>query len=309
MKVYVIVVTYNGKKWIQKCLDSLYTSEIQPEIIVVDNASDDGTETLIKEDFPKVILIELKENIGFGRANNVGLSQALKNQCDYVFLMNQDVQVFPQTIGRLLEVSRNNENYGIISPVHLDGLGRKLDQSFIYYLKKSNKNKLLSDLLIRNDLEELYDFEMINAAAWLLPVKTLKVVGGFNPMFFLYGEDDNYCQRVLYHGLKIGVVPNSFILHDSENNNLIQPAKGSSKYYQKFLTNIKVQYGNINKEVFYNLSGLKNYYYIKAFKSLIKLQLKDFQINRTKGKLVGELDFKKDIAEGRKKKSCFLNSE
>ena len=90
MKVFVIIVTYKGKRWYDRCFGSLRQSTIPLQTIVVDNASNDGTVDYIRENYPEIYLIESKENLGFGKGNNLGLRYALDHGCDYVFLLNQD---------------------------------------------------------------------------------------------------------------------------------------------------------------------------------------------------------------------------
>lgn len=306
MKVFAIIVTYNGIPWIERCLKSLLKTDIDLEVIVVDNASSDSTPQLIEEKFHAVRLLKQEKNLGFGRANNIGLSLALKENADYAFLLNQDAFVQPETLRNLVEVAEENKEYGVISPVHLDSEGTNLDKSFLYYIKNPGNNQFLSDFILNKEKKDIYDLKMINAAAWLLPSKTLKLVGGFHPMFFLYGEDDNYCQRVHYHGLKIGVTPNTFIIHDSKNNNHPEFEAGTQKYYDKFLNRIKIEYANINTENYLRLSGLRFFYLKQTVRSIIELNWKEAKINLERRRLIRPLDFRNDVIEGRKKKSNYL---
>ena len=94
INVKIIIVTYNGMQWLARCLSSC----IGYDVIVVDNASTDKTITFIKENFPDVKLIKQNSNLGFGQANNIGLSIALKEDVDYIFLLNQDAYLQPETI-------------------------------------------------------------------------------------------------------------------------------------------------------------------------------------------------------------------
>lgn len=98
MRIAVVILTYNPKKWLHKCLISLEQSTIDLNVIVVDNKSTDGTNHIIKNDFPDVTLVEAKENQGFGKGNNVGIKIAINIGADYVFLLNQDAWIEPDTI-------------------------------------------------------------------------------------------------------------------------------------------------------------------------------------------------------------------
>jgi GT2 family glycosyltransferase len=302
-KVYIIIVTYNGLKWISNCLSSTKPYSV----IVIDNNSSDGTPDFIKKNFPEVILFEQKKNLGFGKANNVGMAYALRHEADYVFLLNQDAVALPGTIEKLVRRAEKNKSYGILSPVHLNGTGDFLDDSFLYYLKNQGSNEFLSDLVMNKPKKDIYEFRMINAAAWLLPIRTIKTVGGFHPMFFLYGEDDNYCQRVIFHSLKVGVVTNAFILHDSKNNNAVQPDRGSEKYFEKFRTLLKVKYANVNSEDYKRMKELRSYYYKQAFKNVVSFNIKEGRINFKKARIVSTADFLHDINETKKAHPAFLS--
>ncbi len=215
--VYSIVVTYNGIEWIDKCLNSLINSLYPTQIIVIDNGSSDTTISFIKTNFKQVQLIETGKNLGFGQANNLGIAEAIKNNADYFFLLNQDAWVETDTLTSLINVHTGNPDYGIISPVHLNGAGTALDAYFLEYLVKSDIRGYLTNSLFKNiDDLPVIETSFVNAAGWLLSKKCIKVVGGFDPIFFHYGEDRNYTQRTLYHGLKIAVDPNSRLFHDRE---------------------------------------------------------------------------------------------
>ena len=100
-KVYVIIVWYNGAKWVTRNIQSLLNSNIPVQIICIDNCSTDQTETLLKQ-FPRITYIKAPSNLGFGKANNIGIDLALKQQADYVFLLNQDTWIYPETIENLV---------------------------------------------------------------------------------------------------------------------------------------------------------------------------------------------------------------
>ena len=305
-KVAVIIVTYNGIQLIDRCLKSILASTISCDIIIIDNASKDGTKEFINEKYRRITFIGLKKNIGFGNANNKGLAIALRRKYDYVFLLNQDTEVYKDTIEELIKVSEKNKDYGIISPVHLNAT-KNVDHSFKYYFKNYGSDQMLTDLLLRNNIQEIYSFKMINAAAWLLPLKTLRTVGGFHPMFFLYGEDDNFCQRVLFHGLKIGVSPFAYMIHYSENNNLTQPKRGSEEFFEKFQNQIKVKYADINTDNYKLIPQLKSQYFRRALIFLIKLDFLNFRIHLKKGRIISKMNFKQDVQENRKKKPTYLD--
>lgn len=216
MNVYAIVATYNGEYWIRKCISSLCNSSLLVHIKVVDNSSEDNTIKIIKSQYKDVDLIQLNTNIGFGKANNIGIKKALSEGADYFFLLNQDAWVEENTIEKLVNISKKYQNYGILSPMHLNADYSALDFNFSRYIIPDHCPDLYSDIYL-NKVKDVYPIDFINAAAWMISKSCIEKVGLFDPLFFHYGEDRNYCHRVLYHGFKIGVCPISIIVHDRDN--------------------------------------------------------------------------------------------
>lgn len=307
MKVYAIIVTYNGIKWIEECLKSLTKSSIAIETIIIDNNSSDDTVQFIKQNFEKAILFEQHANLGFGIANNIGISYALNNGADYVFLLNQDVFVEPGTIEKLVDTAKNNPDFGIVSPIHLNGKGDTLDESFQYYISRTSTEEFVSDAVMGNLKKSIYSLEMINAAAWFLPKKTFEIVGGFDPMFFLYGEDDNYCQRILFHNLKIGITPCGTVKHDSDNNFKKEFQIGSDRYFDKFLIGIKVKYANVNTDDYKKINPVKLYFLKQSVLGVLKLNFLQVEINWKKFKMILKLQFKENVIKNRQIDSNYLD--
>ena len=216
MLCYAIVVTYNGSKWVDACFGSLLNSTVPIKILAVDNGSTDDTLALLRGKYPEVEFVELRENLGFGGANNIGIRLAQKAGSDFVFLLNQDAWVEPDTIEKLIDVVKQFPEFGIVSPVHLNGRGDAFDYGFMNYLCENNKKECLVDFYLKakDEFNQIYQLDFINAAAWLLPRKTVETVGGFSPIFFQYGEDQDYVNRCHYFDLKVGFSPHAKIYHD-----------------------------------------------------------------------------------------------
>ena len=201
--IFVVIVTYNGAQWLEKCIQSLEASLYPINILVVDNHSTDTSVSVVKS-FSKVQLIESDVNLGFGKANNIGIRKAIKQGADYVFLLNQDTWIYPDTIQNLVAVAKQNPKYGIVSPMHFSADEVTLDSNFdTYYNRKTNTLSSLVDQV-----------PFVNAAAWMLSSKVIEKVGYFEPLFEHYGEDRNYSDRVRFHGFKTVVVKNAKICHD-----------------------------------------------------------------------------------------------
>ena len=248
MKIIVIIVTYNGKRWYERCFGSLRQSTIPVDVMVIDNASTDGTVEWIKEHHPEVHLVQSPKNIGFGQANNIGMCYALENNYDYVFLLNQDAWLYNNDcIERLVEVAEKPEyaHYYILSALWLYGKGDRLTKGTPIQLaiKSERGNDFVSDLFFSHPLQEVYHTGYIGAAAWLLSRKTLQTIGGFDPLFFHRGEDDNYMQRVHYHGGKIGICPQALVCHDIEERPIDYDME-----HENWQKNLLIDVSNVNDE-------------------------------------------------------------
>lgn len=206
-KVFVVIVTYNGAKWVHKCFDSLRSGSYPVQTIVVDNGSTDATIPMLEADYPEVTLIRSGTNLGFGQANNMAIKQALQQGADYVFLLNQDAWAEKNTIEVLINVMERHPEYGVVSPIHLSGDYSGMDEGFALYYKNSQPAP-------GEPLKDIYPVAFVNAAAWMMSKACLEKAGLFHPVFFHYGEDSNLAQRILHYGFKIGVCPAVTICHD-----------------------------------------------------------------------------------------------
>lgn len=244
-KILIVFVTFNASKYLKESLSDIYSNKF--DIIVIDNSSVDNTTRIIANEYPKIKLVKLKENIGFGQANNLALKYATKHDYDYILLLNQDTMISSETISELVEFSRSHEEYGILSPLHYFDKNN-LQITFSNHIKK---NPILIEDLSKNKFtKNIYDVPFVNAAIWLIKTDCIKNVGGFCPIFFHYGEDDNFCHRVLFHRYKIGIVPSLKAYHFSDNN------------YSHYFKNKPMEHFMI-KEKLRLLNPLKKYNYNK----------------------------------------------
>lgn len=270
MKIFAIVVTYNGKKWYDRCLGSLRDSETPVETIVIDNASSDGTVEYIKARFPDVHLIESEENLGFAKANNIGIRYAIDNNADYVFLLNQDAWIENDTLTALLRTFEENENVGIAAPLQLNGSYSGFDQFFALYTLPHTD--FSSDLYLGKK-KLYYEVQDVNAAAWLLSAKCIKKVGGFDTSLFLhYGEDNNYCQRVAFHGFRIMLSTMCTFCHDREFRMDKENDYREKMIKRNLFHEEKIRLGNINVNI--DIDSMIKSLRFSILKSCIKFSTK-----------------------------------
>lgn len=258
IRILTIIVSYNFEPWINRCLGSLRAS-IQPtDVIVIDNGSNDRTAEILQKNYPEIRLIANHANLGFGKANNIGMQIALEEGYDAVFLLNQDAWIDSKTLGCLAQESLGHPDYAILSPVHLNGNGTELEKGFASYAQVSCRNNLPSE-------NKLTECPFINAAFWFIPSGILKKVGGFSSLFYHYGEDKDYVNRIHFHGYRIGYLPTVFGCHDREFRKI--SLEGFIRAERVYLLS---EYANIN----YSLVQAFAYGVLAGIKKLVTVLLK-----------------------------------
>jgi GT2 family glycosyltransferase len=291
MIVKVIVVTYNGLKWLPKSLASLKNSTINIDVLIIDNNSNDGTQLYVKEHFPGFTLVQSMVNLGFGKANNLGIELAMKANCDYVFLLNQDAYLEPGTIERLINIQKSCPELGVVSPFQYNGDGSDLDYNF-KLLINSQENLLESDLsscIPRLD-GNVYSVRFVMAAMWLISSDCLKRVGMFDTTFSHYGEDNDYLNRARFHKFSVGVADCARGYHDREYRSATARKKLEIQYagMLSILTDINKGYLRVLVVSWYMffkllLNGLKSFNFPIMYANLIlfgSLMTKFFTIMR-----------------------------
>ncbi len=217
-KICVVIVTYNGMRWILKNIESLRGSSVSVHIIVVDNASNDATADSVISAFPDVEVIKLKNNVGFGIGNNIGISKAIELKKEFVFLFNQDAFVSKTAIAEMAEFLEQNQNFDIVSPLHCSPDFFTLDQkTFRNYIQRY-AFQYISDISAGHGAADFYQIKGINAAAWFMRTSVFQKVGGFDPLFHMYGEDDDLIERFCLHQIGFALLPKSRIVHCRESS-------------------------------------------------------------------------------------------
>ena len=251
-KLLTIIVTFNGMKWIDKCIQSVLSSTMQSDIIVIDNASTDETPNFIKQNFPTVHLTCSNKNLGFGAANNIGLQYAIDNNYGYVYLLNQDAWVKKDTFEKIILTQKKHSDYGILSPIQLEANELHFDYNFGSIISQWNKETKACEDFFFGRKNEVMSIPRIMAAHWLISRDCLINVGGFSPAFFHYGEDNNYADRAWKKGFKVGIASNATGIHDREN----RPISEQKKALLNFCTMISnfSSFKFSKKEILWNYS-------------------------------------------------------
>lgn len=226
MEVSIIIVNYNTRDILNQCLGSIYqyTADINFEIILVDNASADGSTEMIKARYPEVILIESKENLGFGRANNLGAKHASGT---YLFLLNSDTIMLENSIKILYNFfeSTNDPNLAVIGCKLLDINKRPhisygnfpsiRQELFEYGLSRIFRKYYLTKLSpsVCDASRQIKEVDYIMGADLFFKKQIFEQVNGFDEDFFLYYEETEICFRLKKKGYRILWVPLTSIIH------------------------------------------------------------------------------------------------
>lgn len=219
MKIGIIIVNYNGKHLLEKNLQSVVDTEYEDfEIIVVDNASVDGSIEYLRKNFPIVKIVESKDNLGFGRGNNLGVKE-YPNFDAYLFL-NNDVSVPKDWLGKLVVTLQEKNDAGAVGPKILyskeklgndrriiNSAGIYVDKHFMPYDRYDKENDNTKCTIVE-------EVDAIMGGAFLIRRDVFEKTGGFNPKMFLYYEDIDLSLRIRDLGYKIYYNGNAEVYHD-----------------------------------------------------------------------------------------------
>jgi hypothetical protein len=253
-KISVIIVNWNTKNYLDKCLHSLKANvgaSLNLEVIVVDNNSSDGSEAMVKEKHPSVKLIENKDNVGFARANNIGIEKA---SGDYILLLNPDTVVKQGSIEKLFQFLQSNQFYGAVGPkiINSDGtiqyecarnFPTVMSELFVMLTlyKRFPNNKLIGRYLMTYwDHEDSRDVACISGACMLVRKKCFGNIDLLDEVFFMYAEDTDLCYRLHDKGYKIRYLAGAEIVHywgkssEQVSTNMSRKSKESMyKFFRK----------------------------------------------------------------------------
>lgn len=281
MDLSIVIVNYNVKHFIEQCLHSVEKAiqNIRAEIFVVDNNSVDGSNAMIKEKFPSVILIENQQNLGFSKANNQALTQAKGRYC---LLLNPDTIVEEDSFVKCIQYMDNHPGVGALGVHMIDGRGKFLPESkrslptpLVSFFKIFGLSALFpkSRLFGRYHLGflpeyEINEVEVLSGAYMFLRKDAIRKTGLLDETFFMYGEDVDLSYRINQAGYKIIYYPETNIIHYKGEST----KKGSINYvlvfYKAMIIFARKHFSRKNARVFSFLINLAIYF--RATLSIIK---------------------------------------
>ena len=211
----IIILSYNTKDLIRKCLTSVYSTiqSVSFEVIVVDNASGDQSVTMIKKEFKKVHVIESKENLGFGNGINLGVKSA---KGEFLLFLNSDAELQADVFSQMITYMKSNERIGILGGklLNYDGSMQRSFSNF-YGVKDIvillfGREKVEMSLLGKDVRKEV---DWVSGGCMWIRRSVFDAIQGFDPQIFMYIEDMEICFRVRKLGYTIYYYPDFVVKH------------------------------------------------------------------------------------------------
>ena len=269
----IIIVSYNTKEFIKKLLSSIenISGSIEYEVIVVDNASSDGSVQMLKEKFPKVKLIANKDNLGFSKANNLGIKKATKSR--YILFLNPDTLVEKGTIEYMIKFMDEHPDAGASTCKVVMSSGKIDDathrgfptpwNAFTHFLGISKimpKSTFLNGYYLGwKDIDKVHEIDALAGAFMLVRCEAGEEVKWWDEDYFFYGEDIDFCYMLKQKGWKIYYVPQvSIFHHKGVSGGIKKISKGISTATKE--TKIRITKSRFNAmKIFYRKHYAKKY--------------------------------------------------
>lgn len=219
-KVGIVVLNFNGLDCLSGCLRSLGSLQYKNfSVIVVDNASTDGSLEKAQGDFPDYSYCPQKENRGFAGGMNVGIEKAIADGAEWVWLLNNDAEAEDTSLVELMKVATGETPrvVGALSPII-----QEKDSNKIWFAKGKIdffRMRVIHEEPETEDLKKSsYESEFLTGCALLISRNAIEKIGKFDENFFLYYEDADYCQRLKEAGFNLLVVPSARVFHAERSN-------------------------------------------------------------------------------------------
>ncbi len=247
LKLSIIVVSWNTRELLRKCLKSVYAT-VPPlafEVIVIDNASSDGSADMVAECFPDTILVRSEVNLGFAAGNNLGIA---RSSTKYIMLLNPDAELLPGAVQKMVEFADDHTEAAIVGPklLNSDGSlqknGRKfpsLTRELLHITKIYRLSPRTFDRKWewgRDDFDILSEVDEVCGACMLVRKSAIDSVGALDERFFMYYEEVDWCLRMKQWGGKIYYLPDAGVAHHAAQGSAqIGLAKNRMAYRSQYL--------------------------------------------------------------------------
>lgn len=229
--VQIIILNWNGWRDTLACVESCrWLTWPNLRIVVVDNASTDGSEAILRERLHDVEIIQSGANLGFAGGNNVGIRYALKSGADYVWLLNNDAEAAPEALAELVEAMEGNANVAMAgSKIFLHHDSQRLQFAGGLWEKGRLRLRMLgANQLDLGQFDERCERDSVSGCSMLVRASTIQDIGLMDESYFLYWEDTEWCARARQKGYRILFVPKSHVWHK------VSASTGKSAFAQHY---------------------------------------------------------------------------
>jgi len=221
-RVSIVIVTYNSRAHVDACLASLARhAGVDHEVLIVDNASPDGTAAFVRERWPDVRLIDAGGNVGFAKANNIGIRQTFG---ELVLLLNPDTMVREGAVGSLVAVLDARPDVAVAGPRLVDETGRaelsfgSMISPFVELRRKMliaahNRRLPLVGGYIDRQTRRARDVDWVSGACLLVRRGDAQAVGLMDELYLMYTEDVDFCAAIRASGRKVIFTPDAEVVH------------------------------------------------------------------------------------------------
>lgn len=217
MDLSVVILSFNTQKLLEDCLTSIFkkTQNVEFEVIVVDNASVDGSVEMVEKKFSRVKLIKNSENLGFAKGNNQAIQKA---KGEFVLLLNSDTVVKEQSLEKMIQFMRNHHEAGVVGPKLLNGDGTfqpsagKFPSLPVVWVMLF-KEKFGGSQLVRGSYNETKEVDWVMGAALVVRKEILNKTGLLDEKIFMYYDEVEWCYRIKKAGFKVYFYPEAKIIH------------------------------------------------------------------------------------------------
>jgi GT2 family glycosyltransferase len=269
-QISVIIVSWNAREYLRGCLESIRKtgSSVVHEVIVVDNASTDGSAEMAEKEFAEVILIRSKENLGFARANNLGIKRATGS---ILALINSDVVVHPNCFQELAAFLEREPKVGLAGPKVFgrDGglqasCGRlptvwNITCEFLLLNKLFRGSPLFAGFQMKiDDSNRCTEVEVLSGCFWVARAEAVAKVGGLDEGFFFYAEDIDWCKRFRDGGWKLMFVPQAQATHFGGGSSSNAPLRYCVEILRANLIYWKKHHGNLGRFTYWLLAMIQH---------------------------------------------------
>ena len=208
--VFVIALNYNSFQDTKQCVDCLRQSDYTNyKLLVIDNASPDLSGEKLSRLLPPHEFLSLASNTGYAGGNNIGIELALRKKAKYVLILNPDVRIASNGIREYVKVMEEHSDIGILSPIQLKSFDGLVDEKFGESILKRHGY----DIDALKQPNAVLKVTRVLGAIMMVRAHTFKMVGGFDPLFFAYGEEEDFCRRTLARGWRIAVTSAAPAVH------------------------------------------------------------------------------------------------